>query len=114
MTDTLNAHVLKADIQANVSAALLEDVGDGDITARLIPQDEQASAAIITREDAIICGVDWVNEVARQVDETISIDWMVADGQQAEANQLLPTLCRLSMKIGPLRKGPSIFSRKTH
>ena len=88
MTDFLNAHFLKADVQANVSAALLEDVGDGDITARLIPADEQASAAI-TREAATICGVDWVNEVARQVDATISIDWMVADGQQAEANQLL-------------------------
>ena len=87
--DVLNNHFLKADLQANVSAALLEDVGDGDITARLIPADELASAAIITREDATICGVDWVNEVARQVDPTISIDWMVADGQQAQANQLL-------------------------
>jgi len=87
--DALNDHFLKADLQANVSAALLEDVGDGDITARLIPADELASAAIITREDATICGVDWVNEVARQVDPTIAIDWMVADGQQAEANQLL-------------------------
>ncbi len=89
MTDFINIHFLKADVQANVSAALLEDVGDGDITARLIPADEQASAAVITREDATICGVDWVNEVARQVDPTISISWMVADGQQAEANQLL-------------------------
>ena len=89
MTDFINVHFLKADVQANVSAALLEDVGDGDITARLIPADEQASAAVITHEDATICGVDWVNEVARQVDPTISISWMVADGQQAEANQLL-------------------------
>ena len=89
MTDFINVHFLKADVQANVSAALLEDVGDGDITARLIPADEQASAAVITREDATICGVDWVNEVARQVDPTISVSWMVADGQQAEANQLL-------------------------
>ena len=80
---------LKVDIVANVTAALLEDVGDGDITARLIPANETASAAIITREDATICGVDWVNEVARQVDDSIAIDWMVADGQQAEANQLL-------------------------
>ncbi|WP_443642024.1 carboxylating nicotinate-nucleotide diphosphorylase [Candidatus Njordibacter sp. Uisw_039] len=87
--DVLNAHFLKADLKANVSAALLEDVGDGDITARLIPVEEKASAAIITREAATICGVDWVNEVARQVDATISIDWMVADGQQVEANQLL-------------------------
>ena len=89
MTDDLNLHFLKADVPANVSAALLEDVGDGDITARLIPADESASAAVITREDATICGVDWVNEVARQVDPTITIDWMVADGDQAKANQVL-------------------------
>ena len=89
MTHDLNLHFLKADVSANVSAALLEDVGDGDITARLIPADQHASAAIITREDATICGVDWVNEVARQVDPTMTIDWMVADGQQAEANQVL-------------------------
>lgn len=85
----LNNHYLKADLQSNVAAALLEDVGEGDITARLIPADEMASAAVITREDATICGVDWVNEVARQLDPTIAIDWMVADGQQAPANQLL-------------------------
>tara|TARA_B110000090_G_scaffold208335_1_gene261857 strand:+ start:975 stop:1823 length:849 start_codon:yes stop_codon:yes gene_type:complete len=89
MTDDLNPHFLKADVHANVRAALLEDVGDGDITARLIPANEQASAAIITREDAIICGLDWVNEVARQVDGSIRIDWQVADGQQAKANQVL-------------------------
>ena len=89
MTDDLNPHFLKADVHANVRAALLEDVGDGDITARLIPANEQASAAIITREDAIICGLDWVNEVARQVDGSIKIDWQVADGQQAKANQVL-------------------------
>ena len=89
MTADLNLHFLKADVHANVRAALLEDVGDGDITARLIPANEQASAAIITREDAIICGLDWVNEVARQVDGSIRIDWQVADGQQAKANQVL-------------------------
>ena len=89
MTDDLNLYFLKADVPANVSAALLEDVGDGDITARLIPANESASAAVITREDATICGVDWVNEVARQVDPTITLDWMVADGDQAKANQVL-------------------------
>ena len=89
MTDDLNLHFLKADVHANVRAALLEDVGDGDIAAHLIPANEQASAAIITREDAIICGLDWVNEVARQVDGSIRIDWQVADGQQAKANQVL-------------------------
>ena len=89
LTDVLNVHFLKSDVHNNVSAALLEDVGDGDITARLIPATEIALAAIITRENATICGVDWVNEVARQVDSTIVIDWMVADGDQVQANQVL-------------------------
>lgn len=89
LSNVLNDHFLKADLHNNVSAALLEDVGDGDITARLIPAAEIALAAIITRENATICGVDWVNEVARQVDSTIVIDWMVADGDQVQANQVL-------------------------
>ena len=89
LANVLNDHFLKADLHNNVSAALLEDVGDGDITARLIPAAEIALAAIITRENATICGVDWVNEVARQLDSTIVIDWMVADGDQVQANQVL-------------------------
>lgn len=89
LANALNDHFLKADLHNNVSAALLEDVGDGDITAQLIPAAEIALAAIITRENATICGVDWVNEVARQVDSTIVIDWMVADGDQVQANQVL-------------------------
>jgi len=89
LANVLNDDFLKADLRNNVSAALLEDVGDGDITARLIPAAEIALAAIITRENATICGVDWVNEVARQVDSTIVIDWMVADGDQVQANQVL-------------------------
>tara|TARA_B100000780_G_C21089713_1_gene439161 strand:+ start:322 stop:1170 length:849 start_codon:yes stop_codon:yes gene_type:complete len=89
MSDSSKTHFLKANLQANVTAALLEDVGDGDITARLIPASEQACAAIITREAATICGVDWVNEVARQVDAGIAIEWMVVDGQQVLANQVL-------------------------
>ena len=89
LANVLNNHFLKADLHNNVSAALLEDVGDGDITAQLIPAAEIALAAIITRENATICGVDWVNEVARQLDSTIVIDWMVADGDQVQANQVL-------------------------
>jgi len=89
LANALNDHFLKADLHNNVSAALLEDVGDEDITARLIPAAEIALAAIITRENATICGVDWVNEVARQLDSTIVIDWMVADGDQVQANQVL-------------------------
>ena len=82
-------HPLKADLIANVTAALLEDLGDGDITAALIPADEQAHARVITRQDATICGVDWVNEVAKQVDTSLEVIWNVADGDKAVANQTL-------------------------
>ncbi|MCP4789126.1 MAG: carboxylating nicotinate-nucleotide diphosphorylase [Gammaproteobacteria bacterium] len=80
---------LKSDLIINVTTALEEDLGTGDITAALIPANEQAHARVITREDATICGIDWVNEVAKQIDSNIQIQWHVADGDRAQANQTL-------------------------
>lgn len=80
---------LKSDLIANVTTALHEDLGSGDITAALIPANEQALARVITREAATICGQDWVNEVAQQVNPTIQIDWQVADGDGVAAKQTL-------------------------
>ncbi len=83
-----------SDIQQSVSLALSEDLGglspsEGDITANLIPLDHQASAKVITREDCIVCGQDWVNQVFEQVDPSISIDWLVNDGDSVKANATL-------------------------
>ncbi len=80
---------LKSDLIANVTTALHEDLGSGDITAGLIPANEQALARVITREVATICGQDWVNEVAQQVDPSIQIDWQVADGDRVVAQQTI-------------------------
>ncbi|MDP6968891.1 MAG: carboxylating nicotinate-nucleotide diphosphorylase [Gammaproteobacteria bacterium] len=80
---------LKSDLIANVTTALQEDLGTGDITAALIPANEQAHARVITREDATICGVDWVDEVARQVDTDLQIIWQVADASRVSAGQTL-------------------------
>ncbi len=80
---------LTAEIEANVCAALAEDVGSGDITAQLIPAEQTASAKVITREAAVICGVAWVNEVFRQVDSSVQVRWLVADGQRVQANDVL-------------------------
>tara|TARA_B100000287_G_scaffold419065_1_gene456804 strand:+ start:791 stop:1642 length:852 start_codon:yes stop_codon:yes gene_type:complete len=77
------------DIAAAVTTALREDVGDGDITAQLIPAEEQAHARIITRDRAIIAGVAWVNEVFRQLDDSVSVNWKVKEGEWVEANQTL-------------------------
>lgn len=77
---------LQAVIQDNVTTALQEDVGDGDITAELVPVSHQATARVITREAAVICGIAWVNEVFRQVDSRVQLNWQVADGDQVAAD----------------------------
>ena len=80
---------LGAEIQANVRAALREDIGSGDITAQLIPAERLAHATIITRESAVIAGTAWVDEVFRQLDPRVAVHWQVTDGQRADANQPL-------------------------
>jgi nicotinate-nucleotide pyrophosphorylase (carboxylating) len=75
------------DIKQVVQQALAEDVGTGDITAALIPEQQRSTAHILCREDAIICGAAWFDEVFRQVDNNISIDWHVHDGDNVQANQ---------------------------
>ena len=83
---------LRADIERTVRWALEEDIGSGDITAELIPADKTASATIITREAAIVCGRPWVDEVFHQLDSDIKLEWRVDDGHQIQPNQLLVTL----------------------
>ncbi len=80
------------DLEITVARALEEDIGSGDITAQLIPADETASAKIITREHAVVCGQAWVNEVFKQVDPSVIVNWQAIDGEQVEPNQTLFTL----------------------
>lgn len=68
-------------IAANVAAALAEDIGECDWTAQLIPADQTAKAKIVLRENAVICGQAWFNEVFRQVDASVSVNWKVEEGQ---------------------------------
>lgn len=75
-------------IQA-VAQSLQEDVGSGDITAQLIPEDRQASARVITREHAVIAGQAWVNEIFRQIDASVEIEWLCNDGDRVEPDQVL-------------------------
>jgi nicotinate-nucleotide pyrophosphorylase (carboxylating) len=106
LTTALSAEIskLKQDITATVSWALKEDLGvvDGqhpkveqDITAMLIPANEQAVATVITREDCIVCGISWVNEVFSQLDKSqpelakTKITWFVSDGEKVKANTTL-------------------------
>ncbi|WP_421865321.1 carboxylating nicotinate-nucleotide diphosphorylase [Motiliproteus sp.] len=82
---------LKADLEITVKRALEEDIGSGDITAALIPANQMAKAEVISRDEATICGRDWVNEVFRQVDPTVKLHWHVNDGNRVAPNQPLFT-----------------------
>ncbi|MEE9575202.1 MAG: carboxylating nicotinate-nucleotide diphosphorylase [Gammaproteobacteria bacterium] len=72
--------------------AIHEDLGDGDLTANLLPEDMQSKARLITREDAVLCGTCWFDSVFRQLDENIKIQWHAKDGEDIFANQELCTL----------------------
>jgi nicotinate-nucleotide pyrophosphorylase (carboxylating) len=88
---------LRQSIGHSVSTALLEDVGDGDLTASLVDADAVVGATIIARESLILAGAPWVDEVFSQLDENIIIDWYIGDGQSAEADDVI---CKL---VGPAR-----------
>ena len=81
-----------ADIPACVARALREDIGEGDITAMLIPEQQQAKGEVLCREHAVICGTAWVDEVFRQLDPKTTINWLVQDGDQVVPDQVLFTL----------------------
>lgn len=83
---------LQAAIEKNAADALAEDVGSGDLTAALIDPDRISGASIVARESLRLAGQPWVDEVFRQLNEDVLIDWYVADGQTAEPDDVI---CKL-------------------
>ncbi len=81
-----------ADLGSTIARALAEDVGTGDVTARLVPANRQARARVIARETAILCGRAWFDAVFAQLDPAIDVDWQVAEGVRVGPDQLLCTL----------------------
>jgi len=80
-------------IHANITTALEEDVGGGDLTAQLIPEHTQALATVITRQPMVLCGMLWFDGCFRALDANCKIHWLVSEGEQAVPNQ---TLCEIS------------------
>ena len=93
---------LPADIASTVRRALNEDLGTGDLTARLLPGGATSEATVLCRESAVLCGVPWFSEVFRQLDRNISINWRCADGDAVKPGQ---TVCTLSGSTRSLLSG---------
>lgn len=85
------------DIAVTVARALAEDIGSGDVTATLIPEQASARATVISREPAVLCGRPWFDAVFQQLDQQVQIAWRADDGDKIETNQIL---CELR---GPAR-----------
>lgn len=80
---------LAAEITRNVRAALIEDIGDGDLTAELVPAANRSIATVIVREPAVVCGIDWFNRCFAEIDPSISIAWRVSEGDHIGPDTLL-------------------------
>ena len=84
--------LLRIEIAKQVALALQEDIATGDINAQLIPDTQRDTATIICREPMVVAGKAWVDEVFRQLDPNMQLDWAVKDGDAVAANQILVTL----------------------
>ena len=80
---------LEKEIEVSTRNALTEDIGSGDISAALIPDGLSLDAVTITRSKGVFCGAAWVEAIIRQVDDALTVEWSVADGDKIQADQTL-------------------------
>ena len=82
-------NALPADISAVVANALAEDLGSGDLTAALIDPSTRAIAHVVAREPAVVCGGAWFDEVFRQIDRGVTVEWRAADGDSVTPDSIV-------------------------
>jgi len=90
---------LPENITAQVKQALEEDIGSGDVTADLIPKENTSTATVVCRDNAILVGIAWFNEVFHQIDDSVEINWSFKDGDAVSANDIICTLSGNSRSI---------------
>ena len=87
MSDAL--HAIEETVTRDVTRALEEDVGTGDLTARLIPPGRTATARLMTRQDGVLCGSEWLNRTFEELDPDVEIFWHHQDGEDVVAGSSL-------------------------
>lgn len=88
-------------VREDVARALREDEAAGDLTAALVPE-QTARATILCRQQAVLCGTPWAEEVFHQLAPSIALDWQAGDGDRIEADA---AVCRLRGPARPLLQG---------
>jgi len=90
---------LPSDLAQQVTTALAEDIGTGDVTADLVPATQHVTGKIITREQAILCGRPWATETFRRLDPTVHLTWHADDGDRIVPNQTLVEIAGLARPV---------------
>ncbi len=80
---------LRVEVEKNVAAALSEDIGSGDLTAQLTEPGKAARGAVVSREEAVLCGSAWFEACFRTLDRRAEIVWQARDGDRIRAGQKL-------------------------
>ncbi len=83
---------LVAAFEANIVAAIAEDVGTGDVTGLLVPAQERVKAQVVVREQAVLCGAPWFEGVMAEIDGSITIAWKYAEGDLMAADSVVCTI----------------------
>ena len=97
MSNLRNPHAdfdaaLQTAFDANLLAALLEDVGNGDLTGKLVPNEQRVRARVIVREDAVLCGAPWFEGVMLALDRSTVVDWQYAEGDMMKTGSVVCTI----------------------
>lgn len=87
------------DIAELVTFCLQEDVGKGDISAELIPEEKRISAKIISKDNGILCGRPWADEVFKQVDSSLTANWHIEEGTEFSPDQTLAQIAGSARSI---------------
>jgi nicotinate-nucleotide pyrophosphorylase (carboxylating) len=92
-------HALEETVTRDVTRALAEDVGSGDLTARLVPETGMAHARLMTRQSGVLCGVEWFRRTFEDLDPDVEIFWHHGDGDAIVADT---SLCEIEGKARAL------------
>lgn len=97
MSNLRNPHhdfdsALQSAFETNILAALLEDVGNGDLTGRLVPNDTRVRARVIVREDAVLCGAPWFDAIMLALAQDTEVRWNYAEGDRMVAGSVVCTI----------------------
>ena len=97
MSNLRNPHAdfntaLQTAFDANLLAALLEDVGNGDLTGKLVPNEQRVRARVIVREDAVLCAAPCFEGVMLALDASIVVDWQYGEGDMMKTGSVVCTI----------------------